>query len=30
MERQADRFVAKAANFVPKRELRVMFFQVGR
>jgi hypothetical protein len=28
--RGADTFVAKAANFVPKRELRVMFFQVGK
>jgi hypothetical protein len=24
-----DRFVAKVGDFVPKRELRVMFFQVG-
>jgi len=30
VERRSDgTFVAHAANFVPKRELRVMFFQVG-
>jgi hypothetical protein len=28
-QRGPDTFVARVANFVPKRELRVMFFQVG-
>jgi hypothetical protein len=29
-KRGVDMFVARVANFVPKRELRVMFFQVGK